>query len=100
MKFAFNVPARVIVDADSSEVARELLVEVPYPVHVHDLDSDRGYELLGFNGEPELLRTCRVCGCTDDMACDEGCEWIAEDLCSTEDQAHLAAREGARAVAV
>lgn len=26
---------------------------------------------------------CRVCGCTDDHACDEGCYWIDDSLCST-----------------
>ena len=25
---------------------------------------------------------CRVCGCTNDNACDEGCSWIEYDLCS------------------
>lgn len=25
---------------------------------------------------------CRVCGCTDDYACDGGCEWVDADLCS------------------
>lgn len=25
---------------------------------------------------------CRVCGCTDSMACIGGCYWIEEDLCS------------------
>lgn len=28
-------------------------------------------------------RTCRTCGCTDQWACEGGCEWIEEDLCST-----------------
>lgn len=27
-------------------------------------------------------RTCRVCGCTDDQACEGGCSWVEEDLCS------------------
>jgi hypothetical protein len=27
-------------------------------------------------------RYCRVCGCTDDDPCDEGCEWVEDDLCS------------------
>jgi ParB/RepB/Spo0J family partition protein len=26
--------------------------------------------------------TCRVCGCTDDDACPDGCEWVEPDLCS------------------
>lgn len=25
---------------------------------------------------------CRACGCTDEIGCDEGCEWVERDLCS------------------
>jgi hypothetical protein len=28
------------------------------------------------------VRTCRVCGCTDDHACEGGCWWVDADLCS------------------
>lgn len=28
------------------------------------------------------MRRCRVCGCTDDNACDGGCYWVEDDLCS------------------
>lgn len=28
-------------------------------------------------------RACRVCGCTDDHACEGGCCWVDKDLCST-----------------
>jgi protein gp37 len=28
-------------------------------------------------------RACRVCGCTENNACDEGCWWVEEDLCSS-----------------
>jgi hypothetical protein len=27
-------------------------------------------------------QSCRVCGCTNDHACDGGCHWVAADLCS------------------
>ena len=27
-------------------------------------------------------RACRVCGCTEDHACEGGCHWVAWDLCS------------------
>lgn len=27
--------------------------------------------------------TCRVCGCTDEQACDGGCTWVEPDLCSS-----------------
>ncbi len=26
--------------------------------------------------------TCRICGCTDEQACLEGCSWVEADLCS------------------
>lgn len=35
--------------------------------------------LDGWNG---VVRHCRVCGCTDDRACEGGCAWVADDLCS------------------
>ena len=25
---------------------------------------------------------CKICGCTNDKACDGGCWWVAEELCS------------------
>lgn len=28
-------------------------------------------------------QACRVCGCTDDNPCPEGCSWVEPDLCST-----------------
>ena len=28
-------------------------------------------------------RTCRICGCWELAACDGGCWWVAEDLCSS-----------------
>lgn len=28
-------------------------------------------------------RTCRVCGCNEDNACEGGCSWVEEDLCSS-----------------
>lgn len=41
--------------------------------------TDDGYRALGV--EP---RKCRVCGCTDDHACEGGCAWVSpdEDLCT------------------
>lgn len=35
-------------------------------------------------GEEQLfdVDTCRMCGCTDDHACEGGCYWVEEDLCS------------------
>lgn len=35
-------------------------------------------------GKPQKmeLRACRICGCTDDQACEGGCYWVEADLCS------------------
>lgn len=30
----------------------------------------------------EYSAICRVCGCTDDTACADGCSWVEDDLCS------------------
>ena len=32
--------------------------------------------------EKSKVRTCRVCGCTDEKACPGGCHWVEPDLCS------------------
>ena len=29
-----------------------------------------------------VVRACRVCGCTEDRACEGGCSWAEPDLCS------------------
>jgi hypothetical protein len=31
---------------------------------------------------PLGIRQCRACGCTDEYACEGGCSWAQEDLCS------------------
>lgn len=60
------------------------------------LDALAGYLETGMKGYLEHMRICaanvaeaieaphcRVCGCTEDHACDGGCYWIEEDLCSS-----------------
>ncbi|WP_049974059.1 hypothetical protein [Azospirillum sp. B4] len=41
----------------------------------------------GLPRRPELagidVHACRGCGCTQDHACEGGCWWVEEDLCST-----------------
>lgn len=29
------------------------------------------------------IATCRVCGCTEEFACDRGCEWVEPGLCTS-----------------
>jgi ParB/RepB/Spo0J family partition protein len=61
----------------------ELLVAAGYqPVAV-----DRKYLEEATAGEDNEVPTCRVCGCTDEQACDGGCVWVEDpeslgDLCS------------------
>jgi hypothetical protein len=39
-------------------------------------------ELAQFGILLEDEPTCRECGCSDSLACPEGCWWTQEDLCS------------------
>lgn len=48
-------------------------------------DAPGGRRLVSLRTSPNpdpFERRCRVCGCTDDHACEGGCWWVAEDLCS------------------
>lgn len=57
-------------------------------VNTHDLSMAKLVELRELlNEQPELLtggatRRCRVCGCTENNQCPDGCCWIESDLCS------------------
>ena len=61
----------------------------PCPRCGHDcMDKNQWAMLLGFDNEGEdddqLFdeQRCRVCGCTWDNACEGGCYWVEDDLCS------------------
>jgi hypothetical protein len=48
-------------------------------------DAQRGHQAMCEKWSTiaaEDLAACRVCGCTDDEACDDGCYWVEADLCS------------------
>lgn len=54
-----------------------------------DGDPELDTELLDAPGQDFLDQAdvasggvCRVCGCTEAMACELGCVWVEEDLCS------------------
>lgn len=40
-------------------------------------------EQLGARLEGLAGQACRVCGCTQEDACEGGCWWVEEDLCSS-----------------
>ena len=56
----------------------------------HDIPFERVKEICAAEREGRLnvvpriknALKCRVCRCTDDMACPGGCFWIEPDLCS------------------
>lgn len=50
-----------------------------YPSLNDDTDAAARREYARLSG----ARACRTCGCTDQWACEGGCEWIDTDLCST-----------------
>jgi len=49
------------------------------------VDSSTGVRIREGSAEPRppAERACRVCGCTETRACEGGCWWVAEDLCSS-----------------
>jgi hypothetical protein len=78
----------------------ELLEEQAGDVHVYfsargflglviELDGgpERGgsvetWRVLDFTPAAEPVRSCRHCGCTDELGCPDGCSWDEPDLCS------------------
>lgn len=40
------------------------------------------------------IRKCRICGCTEDHACEGGCYWVGPDLCSACEEQMFVAKEG------
>jgi len=49
-------------------------------------DALRELELVMREGiaryEEATVQRCRICGCTDDHGCYDGCYWVERDLCS------------------
>lgn len=61
---------------------RRLAGQLGLPVEeFRDTDSEAAERVL-LERLRAVLPWCRVCGCTDDIACDEGCSWVEPDLCS------------------
>jgi hypothetical protein len=77
-------------DQDTAALAARLLAECGHqgdgPVALQDvvnLIEDAAYHGRRFASAVMLgIRVCGVCGCSDNDACEDGCWWIAEDLCS------------------
>jgi hypothetical protein len=77
---ALDLAAEMVVGLGRQRYAEEALIDAT------DEELDQvsaafiaiGVELYRRAG----IRCCRVCGCSEDNACDGGCTWVAEDLCS------------------
>jgi hypothetical protein len=61
------------------------LIDGPYPDHEVAVASSEVARLAP-QREIDVAAggsACRVCGCTDNDACEEGCYWVEADLCSS-----------------
>jgi hypothetical protein len=59
--------------------ASEKLSRKPPPAMPHGASA---VEVEPPRREDAKVRTCRACGCTDDHACEGGCWWVGDDICS------------------
>jgi hypothetical protein len=84
-KFAFDVQnVRILVDAADKDDA----IDNPSEISGY-VDSNLGFCIRHVGQNFTELRTCCVCGCTDDDACHpRRCSWLSNNLCSTDDKPH------------
>lgn len=75
--FVTNTVTYEFGDLRALQQKRPALVDDWVTVLVED-----GSEDVFITGAWSETQLCRVCGCSDDLACDEGCEWVEDDLCS------------------
>ncbi len=63
------------------ELDLELGLTVPLPKFEMAIARAMDAGILLTIAQDRAERWCRVCGCTDDRACEGGCGWSARDLC-------------------
>jgi hypothetical protein len=61
---------RKLNDFEHSQCAKLLIVNAQLKAVITDMNPDF------------FARKCRICGCTWDHACEGGCYWVEDDLCS------------------
>ncbi len=66
----------LIENSEALEAAEEVTEETPATV------PDEISDALEVAEEVPEEAVCRVCGCTDNHACPDGCYWVEPDLCS------------------
>lgn len=83
MLWFFSLVAETVGD-QMSDVARQRWRHASHHALNRLNPPDPGRERI-FEG-PDLaalgIRACRVCGCTDQSACEDGCHWVGRNLCS------------------
>jgi len=76
-----EIRVRVGVYGHHMTIPAELVFDGLGPfVEAIDISEPEDIEPLPFADQFE--RTCRVCGCTDEHGCENGCFWVDDDLCS------------------
>lgn len=82
----YSAAALYCLTPTTEEMARRIAeLSRPQPVHPWELrpaiTTGAGRDVFDDIDEP-TERECRQCGCTDDNACEGGCHWVEDDLCS------------------
>lgn len=75
------------VDLEADDILAHLAALVALELVIRDGREYRvpcGIDVEVRSAYAKLIREvpCRVCGCSDSWACDEGCWWVDTDLCS------------------
>jgi hypothetical protein len=67
----------------AAAVARQIIDGLIARMTASGLEANAELARLGDNPDYDaIMRTCRVCGCTERNACPGGCSWVDVDLCS------------------
>lgn len=79
MHFAFPPPEDLLRDGQA--LANRLHAEFADDAAAAVVAAFAHGQAVVFN-RVHARRTCRVCGCWELAACEGGCSWVAQDLCS------------------
>ncbi|HWN95036.1 MAG TPA: hypothetical protein VNT99_08385 [Methylomirabilota bacterium] len=73
----FNGGARETVEGFARDAQESIGEQAPEIAEFLELGWSEEYDVPIVRGS-----RCRVCGCTNEMACPGGCHWVEENLCS------------------
>lgn len=75
-----RVALEMVRDADDDRRA-EGLATLPAPARQKIDDALARARESEKPADETTIRSCRICGCSDQWGCDGGCSWVGEDLC-------------------